>query len=559
MFVNGLEPLFDRDHNVCVIGAGPVGIVTALELARQGQWVTLLESGEIGKNADAQHLSDALIAEGSPHAEMSLAVERSFGGTSNLWGAGCVPLDPIDFADRPFVADGGWPISYDDFAACIPDACRYANCGEPAFREGIPGLELTDSAFRTDSLFRFSQPASFYTAHRGEIARSPLISAHTDATATEWLFLDDGRVDGIVVRSRKGQHGVLRAKAFIIACGGVETARLLLTAQIGAPNRFGGATGPLGRYYMGHLSGEIADVRLDNPALDRGQDFYLDHGGRYARRRLIASAATQVGEQLTNVAFWPIMPPFRDPAHRSGILSLAYLTLAFPPTGRLLVSEYLRRIHVGNPQPIWPHLRNILLDLPSATAFAPRFLYHRFAASTRLPGFHLTNKGRRYKLHYHAEHLPNAHSRVTLADERDALSMPRARVDLRYAHADAEPILRSHEHLGRWLAATGLGELQWTSVAEDRLASILNQAGDGVHQIGTTRMAETARRGVVDRNCRMFGANNLFVAGSAVFPTSGQANPTFSALVLAIRLARFVARELPNRTVESRRDLILAR
>jgi len=58
----------------------------------------------------------------------------------------------------------------------------------------------------------------------------------------------------------------------------------------------------------------------------------------------------------------------------------------------------------------------------------------------------------------------------------------------------------------------------------------------GWHHMGATRMARTARR-VVDANCRMFGLDNLYIAGSSVFPTSGCANPTFTLLAMTIRLA----------------------
>jgi choline dehydrogenase-like flavoprotein len=67
--------------------------------------------------------------------------------------------------------------------------------------------------------------------------------------------------------------------------------------------------------------------------------------------------------------------------------------------------------------------------------------------------------------------------------------------------------------------------------------AVLAQAQHGTHQIGTARMGSTAAEGVVDRNLRVFGSPNLFVASTAVLPTSGQANPTLTAVALALRLA----------------------
>jgi choline dehydrogenase-like flavoprotein len=57
------------------------------------------------------------------------------------------------------------------------------------------------------------------------------------------------------------------------------------------------------------------------------------------------------------------------------------------------------------------------------------------------------------------------------------------------------------------------------------------------HHIGTTRMHEDVRQGVVDAQCRVHTVSNLFVAGSSVFPTSGCNNPTLTIVALALRLA----------------------
>src|SRR5690606_32586295 len=97
MLANRQDGISVHHHNICIIGSGPVGIVTALELARRGQAVTLLESGAHMASEAACRQSRAEIVGSPMHADMTVAVQRSFGGTSNLWGAGCVPLDPIDF------------------------------------------------------------------------------------------------------------------------------------------------------------------------------------------------------------------------------------------------------------------------------------------------------------------------------------------------------------------------------------------------------------------------------------------------------------------------------
>lgn len=210
--------------------------------------------------------------------------------------------------------------------------------------------------------------------------------------------------------------------------------------------------------------------------------------------------------------------------------------------GRRIVVESIRQHYLG-PGPIrWlPHLANVLRDAPRTAVFIPAFLYRRYLARSVMPGFFQRNAARRYSIRFHAEHLPNPDSRVRLTREIDALGLPRLAIDLRYSDADAAPLLRAHACFGDWLARTGLGTLSWSAPEAERSAFLLAQYYDGHHQIGTTRMAADPRHGVVDADCRAFGAANLFVAGSSVFTTSAEANPTLLAVTRAIRLAQRIA------------------
>jgi len=157
--------------------------------------------------------------------------------------------------------------------------------------------------------------------------------------------------------------------------------------------------------------------------------------------------------------------------------------------------------------------------------------------------FALLTPGARYLLRYHAEHVPSSESRVFLADEPDRGGTPRLCVDFRFQHQDIESVVRSHEILDDWLQRENIGRLDYLTDADRRGITILNQARDGYHQIGLTRMADDQKTGVVDRDCRVHDVANLFVAGSSVFPTAGQANPTLPAVALALRLGAHLRRK----------------
>jgi choline dehydrogenase-like flavoprotein len=211
----------------------------------------------------------------------------------------------------------------------------------------------------------------------------------------------------------------------------------------------------------------------------------------------------------------------------------------------MILVESIRRNYVGSgPTDWWPHIKNILRDIVPTSIFLPQFFYRRYLARHRMPGFFQRNAARRYAVRFHAEHPPNPLSRVSLSHARDALGLPRLAIDLRYKPSDVEPLLRTHDCFAAWLESTGIGAMTWSVPREQLTEYIIDQCYDGHHQIGTTRMGISPTDGVVDANCRVFGAANLFVAGSSVFRTSAEANPTLTAVALALRLAALLNQEV---------------
>jgi choline dehydrogenase-like flavoprotein len=142
-----------------------------------------------------------------------------------------------------------------------------------------------------------------------------------------------------------------------------------------------------------------------------------------------------------------------------------------------------------------------------------------------------------------AEQAPNPASRVTLTDRRDALGLPRLRLEWRLSPDDVDGIIRSQQIVKTAIEAAGLGRV--ISRFDDGLESPATLQG-GWHHMGTTRMHTDPLHGVVDADCRVHGVSNLYVAGSSVFPTGGYANPTLTLIALALRLADTLKTRLKN-------------
>ena len=128
---------------------------------------------------------------------------------------------------------------------------------------------------------------------------------------------------------------------------------------------------------------------------------------------------------------------------------------------------------------------------------------------------------------------------MTLSPDRDALGLNRVRVDWRFTALDKYSLRRSLEILGEEVGRAGLGRLKfhdWVLTADiDSFPGT-----DANHHTGTTRMSSDPKAGVVNHNCRMHDVQNLFIAGSSIFPTQGIANPTLTIVALAIRLADYL-------------------
>lgn len=537
-----IPPSVDRVFDLCVIGAGPVGLSLALEARELGLDVLVVEAGP--PNASRRRAkadpAEVMVSHPTHHAAVTEITSWGIGGTSRLWGGKCVPFEPIDFEERPFVPGSGWPINYGELLRWHESAAAYLQCGhdfhseDPAWRD-LGGIEVRQQE-------RWSRRL-FVADHLGaRVLADPHIFLLSDATVTDLVPGPDGdTISHAEVRTR-GRSIQVHARRFAIAGGGLKTTRLLLQLQRRRSSLLGGPDGPLGRHYAGHLTGCIADIELTSP-----QDFVplgprRDRDGSYVRRRFTLTAETQRDQQLLNTAFYLSNPPFADHRHGSGALSALFLAMRLPLVGpRLALPETRQR----NPAAGWrsyaAHLGNICRRPVRTVRDLAPVVRRRLFSSQRMNVFVVPSERGAFALRYHAEQTCRADNQVYLTGPERTDGPGGIGVSFQYSDQDIDSVVRAHAVLDERLRAAGRGRLIYHVGKAERPVAVRAQASDGYHQIGTTRMSDDPATGVVDRNCKVHGLGNVFVASSSVFPTAGEANPTFTAVCLSVRLAHHLA------------------
>jgi choline dehydrogenase-like flavoprotein len=543
MFLSANE-IEDGDRlksDVVVVGSGATGIPMALELADAGVSVILLEAGSKGVSKKQQSIYSGKVVDPSLHPPADKYRQRRLGGTTPIWGGRCVPFDSIDFEARDYIPHSGWPISIDDLDSYCADANEWFEAGEFLYRSSqvfgdrVPPLinGFESDIVSIDSMERFSRPTDLYRRYRDRLEASSNLKVVFGGSCTKICLSESGEsVDKLTVSTLEKRVFYISAEDYVLAAGGIETARLMLASNDVQKEGVGNQNDVVGRYYMCHIAGNVGSLKFNGSRNDIRHGYEISPEGIYCRRRISLTESEQRRRKVGNVVFRLHFPRIADASHKSGVLSFLYLIKSF------ISYEYATRLRDGDGDTLRSmllHVRNVLLS-PFETA---RFLLHwmrkRTFASRKFPSIILENKTNKFSLEVHGEHGPDWNSRVYLSEEVDEFGMPRVVIDWKYSRQDIESVRETLKVFASELDRLGIGELEFDdSVLETNL---LRFGAYGGHHIGTTRMGTDTQTSVVDQDCKVHGVSNLYVAGSAVFPTSGQANPTLLGTALALRLA----------------------
>lgn len=500
--------------DICIAGAGAAGVSLALSLGAQNYNVILLEAGGFDyTEADQDPYVGEII--GRPYHEISTTRLRFLGGSTNHWGGMCSHLEPIDFEKRDWVPYSGWPIGFNDLRPWYVKAHPWLELGpfdydrDRISPDGTRYLPLDPSRLRHKMWHYSRPPTNFGVEHRAKLEASASVDVLLHANLVDIEMHESGHeVEAYRIRTLKGKTAKVHARFFILALGGLENPRLLLSSTSVQSKGIGNDRDLVGRFFMEHLNTEAGQVASDQDDWASSYDS-LFRGDRQYRAFLMASRALQEERQILGSAIG--LGPLFQARERS---------VAYDSLHRIKMAWLRGRI----PDDISTHITNLVTDVVGLK----EALEERFDPSVYL--------------YTEAEQAPNPSSRVLLGKERDALGLRRIKLDWRLSEIDKRSIRDLAVLIGRELGRLEKGRVGLPEWLLEEAPSDGDPVLGGYHHMGTTRMADDPSEGVVDADCRVFSTRNLFVAGSSVFTTGGAANPTLTIVALALRLANHLHR-----------------
>lgn len=463
-----------QNYDVCIVGSGPAGMTCALELAKAGKQVLLLEGGDVSFSADSQDVYAGKTV-GDPYFELDQSRLRQLGGSSGHWTGWCRYLEDWDFHEKGRNRYSSWPIQKSDL--------------DPYFDRARAVLDISSIGANDPYSADILSPHFHYSTVRfaekfgDSIRKSEGIRCAIRSNLLE-ILTDGNTVTGLRIADYAGSQKVVRAKAYVLACGGIENSRILLWNNEKSNGSLIKNASTLGTHWMEHPEANVGEAILTT------QHFNFDEAGvcRFAPTALMME--------------------------REGILDCAievYEASAFhSKTGKII--------------------RDLACIAPNYSRWAIEMLGKSLVCGSPVRAAW--------------EQGPREDNRIVLSSDRDRFGIPRSELHWRKSDADLKTVRVMTQKVAELVAEKDIGRIRidpWVLGGESEPAE---KEPAGHHHMGGTRMGTDASQGVVDADCRVFGQPNLFVAGSSVFPSGGYANPTFTIVQLALRLSEKLATEV---------------
>lgn len=514
-----------KGKRIAIVGSGAVGLYAASELAKRGVQAVVIEAGGpfLGGFDAASYDSVGFKTDG-----LKLGRSRSLGGTTNLWGGQLVEFQPIDFDGREWLPNSKWPVGYSQIAPYY--APTYSNLDIPAETHSDDAVWASVSSKRPNMgpeveafLTRWLKIPNFATMYQQQIESDPNLLVLTDHTLVgfEGAGPDGkpGAVGALRVLDRDGKAHRIEADAFVLGNGTIEISRLMLHAATdpGATWRAPWRDNTLvGAAFMDHLGGKIGVIQPSDSKAFFNTFCTIAKSGRKYQPKVRIKNEVQARDRVYNIQG---LFAFESSASEHLVYLKQFLRAAVRSRKVSGVGDLFKNAAGGF---------KYLVPLMWRYAWDHRV----FVPSTS-----------KVWLQMQGEHAPVRESRIKIdTGVRDAQGLPKVLLDWRLGGDEQTSILSFAKRVDAAMKSGGYGSVAIDPALAAMDPKFMDTLKDTYHQSGGAIMGESENDGVVDSNQRVFGTQNLYVAGSAVFRTVGNANTTMTALALTTRLVEHLTK-----------------
>jgi|TARA_B100001971_G_C18259264_1_gene585112 choline dehydrogenase-like flavoprotein len=513
--------------DVCIVGSGAAGVATSLRLINHDIKILIMESGELKPNQSTQKLYDFNNI-GYPIRKDFMSRVRYHGGTTNIWSGRTMILKRIDFMERDWVTDSGWPFAYSRIMFYYKEAVKllklprlsWYNSGNWVNKMNKHEKSITEDAnIRVNASLWGTKTINFRKEYFSVLKSSRNLNVYLNSNLIKITLNENKKyVSRLDFISLNGNMLSVKPKICVLACGGLENARLLLNSRHQQEFGLGNENDCVGRYYSDHPRSVMGRV-----VLKKEVRLPLFLGCPFSEGKI------QLGIQ------------FSEDYQRSNQLLNNYISLE-QVVPDYLMESYNTIIRLGK-RFLKKGYSGKRLNFSTSIASIPEIIYY-FTPKELLPHklytlvypyINYSKRNNILKVANYCEQAPNPRSRVILSKEKCKLGLHKIILDWKLGQNERESVIKLHELLESYLMKNKIGkfykdynDLEFT---------------DASHHIGTTRMSHSPKNGVVDSNCKVHNLDNLYITGSSVFPTSGHANPTLTIVALSLRLGDHIGKK----------------